>query len=524
MRSVQPHYILGSSGHRTHGAPGREPDWEIASRMGNGAATPAERQPVMLWFRQDLRLADNPALEAAIASGQPVVCAFVLDDAQGGPWRLGGAASWWLHHSLARLSESLAARGNRLVLRRGPWAEAIPALAAETGARAVFCGRLYAPWERAADTEVAARLKASGVAIHGFTSALLHEPWALKTQAGGPFGVYSPFARAAFASGVPAPPTEAPARVPAPPALPASEALESWRLLPTAPDWAGGLREAWQPGEQGAEACLARFLEVGLAGYGTARNLPGIASSSKLSPYLRWGEISPRRVWHAASAAAPPGQAAADSLQTFLKELLWREFAYHLLWHRPEMPDTPLKAEFARFPWQQDASALKAWQRGLTGYPIVDAGMRELWHTGWMHNRVRMITASFLIKHLLQPWQAGEAWFWDTLVDADAASNSASWQWVAGCGADAAPYFRIFNPIMQGEKFDADGAYVRAWVPELARLPDSVLHRPWEAPALVLREAGVTLGANYPQPIVAHDFARARALAALATISKAKAA
>ena len=480
--------------------------------------------PALLWFRQDLRLADNPALDAALASGRPVVAAFVFDPALGGQWAMGAAARWWLHHSLAGLDQRLRAAGNRLVLRRGAWAEALPALVRETGAAEVHAGRLYAPWERTADAAVAERLAAAGVPITGQTSLLLHEPWAIRTQQGGPYGVYSPFSRAAFAAGPPLPPSPAPQRIPAPALHVRSEPLQGWHLLPAAPDWAGGLRETWQPGEDGAAARLATFIDGALDRYGEARNLPGIASSSKLSPHLRFGELSPRQVWHAVSEAMQPKGRAHDSAVTFLKELLWREFSYHLLWHRPEMPDAPLRDAFAGFPWRADRALLRAWQQGRTGYPIVDAGMRELWHTGWMHNRVRMVTASFLVKHLLQPWQAGEAWFWDTLVDADAASNSASWQWVAGCGADAAPYFRIFNPTTQGEKFDADGAYVRRFVPELARLPDAFIHRPWEAPAPVLQEAGVRLGETYPAPLVDHAQARARALAALAHISAEKAA
>jgi deoxyribodipyrimidine photo-lyase len=466
--------------------------------------------PVLLWFRADLRLADNPALDAALASGRPVVAAFVLDAALGDRWAIGGASRWWLHHSLAALAQALAARGNRLVLRAGPWQQELPRLARETGATSVHAGRLYAPWERAADESVAKALRAEGIAITGHTSALLHEPWAIRTQAGGPFAVYTPFSRRVFAAGEPAPPSPAPARIPAPRTLPESLPLEALGLLPQRPDWAGGLREAWQPGEAGAAARLEVFVAGPLVAYERTRDQPGVPGTSRLSPHLHFGELSPRQAWHAAS-----GRRGAEK---FLKELIWREFSHHLLWHRPEMPDTPLKDSFSRFPWRDDRVALRAWQQGRTGYPIVDAGMRELWHTGWMHNRVRMVAASFLVKHLLLPWQAGEAWFWDTLVDADAASNSASWQWVAGSGADASPWFRIFNPVLQGEKFDPDGAYVRRWVPELARLPDRVIHQPWQAPATVLKDAGVVLGKTYPAPLVAHDAARARALAALRSV------
>jgi deoxyribodipyrimidine photo-lyase len=475
--------------------------------------------PVIWWVRQDLRLADNAALSAAAAAGAPVLPVFVLDDAAAGARAPGAASRWWLHMSLAALAADLAARGLPLVLRRGDSRRVIPALAEETGAQAVFAGRMYEPWARERDKAVAAALGSRGVTIEGARTALLFEPWEIRTKTGGPYGVYTPFSRACFAAAPPPQPAPAPARLATPAAVPASDRIEDWGLLPSRPDWAGGLRETWQPGEAGAAKRLDRFLRDALARYDDLRNRPDLPGTSGLSPHLHWGEISPAAVWHAALAA---GVARGAATETFLKELLWREFSHHLLWHRPEMPEEALKPAFSAFPWRNDPAALKAWQRGRTGYPIVDAGMRELWHTGWMHNRVRMITASFLVKHLLLPWQEGEAWFWDTLVDADLAANSASWQWVAGSGADAAPYFRIFNPVLQGEKFDPGGAYVRRWVPELARLPAAVVHRPWEASPLVLAEAGVVLGRSYPAPIIEHGAARARALAALARISAEK--
>jgi deoxyribodipyrimidine photo-lyase len=472
--------------------------------------------PVIWWIRQDLRLTDNAALEAAVAAGGPVIPLYVLDDEAAGAWAPGGASRWWLHHSLASLAAALRARGARLILRRGRAEEVLPAVAAETGARVVHAGRLYEPWARARDKRVAAALAERGIAIEGARTALLFEPWEIRTKTGGPYGVYTPFSRACFAAPAPAQPRPAPARIPSPAAHPASEDLDAWGLLPTRPDWAGGLRETWTPGEEGAAARLSAFTARALARYDETRNRPDLLGTSRLSPHLHWGEVSPAAVWHAALAA---GAARGAATETFLKELLWREFSHHLLWHRPEMPEEALKPAFSLFPWRNDSTALAAWQKGRTGYPIVDAGMRQLWQTGWMHNRVRMITASFLVKHLLLPWQAGEAWFWDTLVDADLAVNSASWQWVAGSGADAAPYFRIFNPVLQGEKFDPDGTYVRRYVPELAKLPPSVIHRPWEAPPVLLAGAGVRLGQTYPAPIVEHGAARARALAALATIS-----
>jgi deoxyribodipyrimidine photo-lyase len=355
----------------------------------------------------------------------------------------------------------------------------------------------------------------AGRALRLHTTVLLREPHGFAAGSGRPYAVYTPFAKAMFAAGEPPPPRPAPAHIPGtePPA--GGETLEALGLYPVPgePDWAADFATHWQPGEAGAQARLARFLAGGLAAYDATRNRPDIeGSSSGLSPHLHWGEISAGQVWHAARGAAAPARAS----ETFLKEVLWREFAGHLLWHRPDMPERPLRAEFADFPWQRDPALLRAWQRGRTGYPIVDAGMRQLWRTGWMHNRVRMIAASLLVKHMLQPWQDGAAWFWDTLVDADLASNSASWQWVAGCGSDAAPYFRIFNPILQGLKFDPAGDYVRRFVPELAKLPAAAIHAPWEADPAVLAAAGVTLGRSYPRPVVEHAQGRARALAAFA--------
>ncbi len=479
----------------------------------------------VVWFRQDLRMTDNPALTAAAGSGAAAVPVFIWDDGcdrdTGNTWVPGGAARWWLHHSLASLDTDLRRLGSRLVLRRGPALPVLTALIAETGARRVVWNRCYEPAALARDTAIKQRLKADGIAADSFNSALLCEPWTLEKATGGPFRVYTPFWRAcrdqiATAPPVPLPPPEA---LTPPERWPDSDALADLGLLPR-PDWAGGLREAWTPGEADARARLGAFLDTGLAAYGDLRNRPDLPATSSLSPHLHWGEIGPRQIWHAVharlAAGALPGR--EGQAETFLKELVWREFSYQLLFHFPDLPDRPLSPRFDDFPWApDDGVALTAWQRGRTGYPIVDAGMRQLWHIGWMHNRVRMIVASFLTKHLLQPWQYGEAWFWDTLVDADLANNAASWQWVAGCGADAAPFFRIFNPILQGEKFDPDGAYVRRWVPELGGLANDVIHKPWRAKPLALEAAGLRFGRDYPLPIIDHDRARRRALAAFAS-------
>jgi len=393
------------------------------------------------------------------------------------------------------------------VLRRGPAEAIIPALAREIGATELHASAAYEPWAIAQEARVAETLGADGIAAQFHPGRSLVDHDRLRTRSGTPFAVYTPFMRAARAAIPPEEPLPAPSLPPTPHI--ASEALETWHLLPHAPDWAGGLREAWQPGEQGAAERLARLLDGIIEDYHGARDLPGIEGTSRLSPHLHWGEISPRRIWHAVSDA----HIHASAREKFQNELLWREFSIHQLRHNPTLPEQPLRAQFNAMPWRHDKRALSAWQRGQTGIPMVDAGMRELWHTGWMHNRVRLITASFLVKHLLIHWRDGEAWFWDTLVDGDLASNAANWQWVAGCGADAAPFFRIFNPALQGRKFDEAGVYVRRWCPEIAALPDRFLHTPWEAPPLELQAAGITLGRTYPEPIISLREGRDRALA-----------
>lgn len=482
------------------------------------ARTAAGPGPAILWYRQDLRLADHTALEAALNSGRPVLPVYVLDDASPGPWRMGGASRWWLHHSLQDLAQALARRGAPLVLRRGPAAEILPDLVAETGASAVHAGRMHEPWGRLVEAELARRLPAGMLHLH--RTSTLFELDSIRTKTGGIYGVYGAFARQLRGLGSPAPPRPAPDHIPAP-RPPRSDYLDTWGLLPSAPDWSQGLRTTWQPGLTAAQCRLAAFTGDAVDSYAARRNLPGQPGTSMVSPHLHWGELSPAEVWHAAERASVR---RGQDLDTFLGELLWREFAAYLLWHNPHLPEQPLRPRFAAI-WPEDRpAARRAWERGRTGIPIVDAGMHQLWHTGWMHNRVRMIVASFLTKHLLVPWQAGQAWFWDTLVDADLASNAASWQWVAGSGIDSQPFFRIFNPVSQGEKFDPDGAYVRAWVPELAGLPDRWLHAPWTAPGPVLTAAGVTLGTTYPNPVIDLAEGRNRALAAFRSMGQGAAA
>lgn len=470
----------------------------------------------IVWFRQDLRLQDNPALAAAWQHGGAILPVYILDEVGEGDWPLGGAARWWLHHSLAALDASLRERGSRLLLARGESGAVLRSLIKASGATAVHWNRRYEPAIIARDKAIKDGLAKAGVEATSFNAAQLFEPPAVRNKSGGPFQVYTPFWRHCLTLPVETPVKLPAGNLPTPARWPASLELAELNLRPRSP-WDTGLGAAWQPGEAAATARLRQFVAAAMAGYAEERDRPDAAGTSALSPHLHFGEIGPRQVWAAVKAVSrdsgvfPVNRGA----QTFLGEVGWREFACHLLYHFPATPTEPLRREFAAFPWQRNARQLRAWQKGLTGYPVVDAGMRQLWQTGWMHNRVRMIAASFLVKHLRLSWREGAAWFWDTLVDADLASNTLGWQWTAGCGADAAPYFRIFNPFLQGEKFDAAGDYVRRWVPELARMPAEFIHQPWTAPMDVLASAGVQLGANYPQPIVDHGEARAAALAAL---------
>jgi deoxyribodipyrimidine photo-lyase len=477
--------------------------------------------PCIVWFRDDLRLSDHPALHAAAATGTPVICLCVFDQPGTANARpLGGAARWWLAQSLRALQASLQAIGSSLVLRQGPTAKIIAGLAQQTGASGVFWNEIaQAPCQALAD-QVAGRLKEIGVASQRFPGDLLVAPVELRNKEGRGLRVFTPFWKRVQALGDPAKPLPAPKALRPAPDL-ASDPIESWGLEPSRPDWAGGLRASWNPGEKSAQARLGAFLKKHVAGYSGDRDRPDRAGTSGLSPHLRFGEISPRQVWYAARFAAAERHALTDDTDKFLSELGWREFCRHLLFDVPDLATRNLQPSFDAFPWRHDGNALAAWQHGRTGYPIVDAGMRQLWHTGVMHNRVRMVVASFLVKHLLIDWREGEKWFWDTLVDADAGSNPANWQWVAGSGADAAPYFRVFNPILQGEKFDPDGAYVRRWVPELGALPDGLIHQPWRAAPLELASAGVELGKTYPWPIVDHKAGRERALAAYAKVRNA---
>lgn len=457
-------------------------------------------------FRQDLRVSDNPALAHAAARG-PVVGLYVLDDTPPPDGRpLGAASKWWLHHSLVALDGALGG----LVVRRGDPRKIVTDVARQVGATGVYWNRCYEPYAIARDTDLKSALQDDGLDAESFNGCLLFEPWHIKTQAGDPYKVYSAYWRACLKSPIPRLHPTPKVKTERPEGI--SENLEDWALLPSKPNWATGFEAVWQPGEAGAHDRLDTFLDQGLSGYSTGRDRPDQDNVSRLSPHIHFGEISPRQIWAKTMRYVDDHPEVQKDAEKFLSEIGWREFAYHLLYHFPTLPERNWKPAFDAYPWVKNTNHLAAWQRGQTGYPIVDAGMRELWATGYMHNRVRMVAASFLIKHLRLDWRLGEAWFWDTLVDADLANNAASWQWVAGSGADAAPYFRIFNPMTQGRKFDPDGLYVRQWCPELAQLPNKFVHAPFEAPAEILEEAGVVLGTTYPNPIVDHAAARAAAL------------
>jgi len=476
----------------------------------------SSKTPIIVWFRQDLRLVDQPALHQAARTGRPVIPVYIWAPHEEGAWAPGAASRWWLHHSLQALGASLDAENSSLIIRQGDSLAVLQDLIEETGASAVFWNRRYEPAIIARDMEIKATLAEAEIEAKSFNSALLYEPGTILNKAGTPFKVYTPFYKTILRGSPPAEPLPAPKKIPAPKTVPQSLELDALELLPTL-DWAAGFDEAWTPGEAGADAMLESFMSGEMINYVPGRNFPAKRGTSRMSPHLHFGEISPRTVWYRVkehiSVDSRPG--IIEQGEQYLRQLVWREFAYQLMFHFPHTPEQPLRDQFLHFPWRKDPKQLKAWQRGMTGYPIVDAGMRELWHTGWMHNRVRMIVGSFLVKHQLITWEEGASWFWDTLVDADLANNTLGWQWIGGCGADAAPYFRIFNPMTQGEKFDGAGDYVRKWIPELTTLPIPFLFSPWEAPTETLRAAGIVLGSTYPLPVVDHKAGRERALNAL---------
>ena len=457
------------------------------------------------WLRNDLRVADNPALSAAVKAGETVVALYIHETTKGirPP---GAAARWWLQQSLDIFGAALAERGITLMVREGDAVTLLPGIVAELNAKAVFWNRRYAPGERDADTAIMTRLKYDGIAVRSFAGNLLIEPWEIATGQGKPYSVFTPFWKTLREMAIAVP-------------LGRPDGGEPIAHKPAdgryhAPGWSRKLAQHWTIGEAAAQERLVAFLDEQLDNYAQGRDFPGQDATSRLSPHLRFGEISARQVWHAAQAIAHADHRRQAAVDKFLSELAWRDFSYHQLYHRDDIAKVPMQPKYADMAWRDTGTDLAAWQQGRTGLPIVDAGMRELWATGYMQNRVRMLTASMLAKNLLIDWRLGEQWFWDCLVDADVANNPASWQWVAGSGLDAAPYFRIFNPAVQGERFDADGDYVRRWVPELAALPDAWIHRPAEAPREVLHKAGVAIGETYPKPIVDLKASRLRALEA----------
>lgn len=474
--------------------------------------------PIIVWLRSDLRLADNPALSAAAQSGAPVIPVYILDDTAGGKWMRGGASRWWLHQSLGKLDASLQKKKfHPLVYMKGAAGEELDKLIAQTGAEAVYWNRCYEPWSIARDKAIKESLKSRGIDAQSFSAYLMFEPWSIQNKTGGSYKVFTPFSKACLdLSGTIRPAIDAAKPDMTHTGAPLSEGigLDALGLMPKI-KWYTGMQAYWTPGEAGAMKRFEDFLEDGVGEYKAQRDLPAVDGVSKMSPYLHFGEISPHQIWHAVSQAiveqGDKDKNFGGHAQGFLRQLLWREFSYHLLYHSPDFPDQPWNKNFAKFPWERNDEYLQKWQTGQTGFPIIDAGMRQLWQTGWMHNRVRMIVGSFLVKNLLIDWRAGEEWFWDTLVDADLGNNAAGWQWIAGCGADAAPYFRIFNPLLQSKKFDPEGDYIRTYVPELKDMPAAYIHTPWDAPPM-LRAAAK----NYPPPIVDLNQSRDRALEAYA--------
>lgn len=473
---------------------------------------------VIYWHRQDLRLEDNQALHWAASQGA-VIPLYINDSELLDDMYIGEAQKWWLHHSLLSLQKAYRQQKIELILRRGEPKKLLEKLLKETQSVIITWNRCYDPQSIARDSELKEYFKAQGIQVKTFNSSLLIEPSKILNKTSGFYKVFTPYWKNCLQVIEEADLLLVPELTACAQKI-ATENLDDWKLLPTNPNWAEGFSEYWQPGESGAQAKMELFLKNALNNYHEKRDIPGYAGTSQISPHLKFGEIGPRQIWHAVHKIAEKSSHTKD-IDRYLAELGWREFSYYLLFHFPQLINKPFNANFVAFPWVTNEKYLEAWQKGMTGYPMVDAGMRQLWHTGWMHNRVRMIVGSFLTKHLLISWQQGAEWFLYTLVDADIANNCASWQWVSGSGADAAPYFRIFNPIMQGEKFDPQGKYIRKWIPEIANLPDKYIHSPWEASKELLAKCGIILGKTYPKPIVDHSKARNMALEAYAAIKNA---
>lgn len=470
----------------------------------------------VIWFRQDLRLHDNPALQASLQDPQTIIPVYIIET-DNHSWSPGATSKWWLHHSLLALQRSLRELGSDLLIRTGAAEVELIKLCQQVGCNQVYWNRCYEPYAVQRDQKIKKALREMQVEVKSFNGSLLAEPWESLKQDGTPYRVFTPFWKSMQKNGIVLHTSDTPKKLPALPKDCLNQknpAIDSLQLLPRIP-WDTGIRKSWQPGEAGAHKTLATFLEDAALHYPEERDVPAIKGTSCLSPHLHFGEISPWKIWQGVHewSSCNTSTGSIKASEAFLRQLGWRDFAHHLLYYFPHTADKPLDEHFNSFPWKkQYTRELQLWQKGLTGIPIVDAGMRELWQTGLMHNRVRMIVASLLTKNLLIPWQQGARWFWDTLVDADLANNTMGWQWTAGCGADAAPFFRIFNPVRQGERFDPRGHYVRQWVPELNAMPDKWIHHPWEAPVELLEQSQVILGKTYPQPIVDLSESRQRAL------------
>ncbi|MHA6288547.1 cryptochrome/photolyase family protein [Maricaulis sp. CAU 1757] len=484
-------------------------------------ATTSDSRPALVWFRRDLRLDDNPALRAAAATGRPLILAFIRDSDRDMAAAPGAAADWWLHHSLASLQRRLGQHNGGLVLRHGDSEIQIPGLAQDHDVADVFWNSTGLPWLDARDESLAQALRDSEITPHRFHAATLLRPDEVSTKSGTPYKVFTPFWRQALEVLDVPEPKPAPDRLRWASPYPDGDALDDWQLVPTQPDWAAEFADHWTPGESAAVDRLEAFLDSHLVDYPEERDRPDHAGTSRLSPHINWGELSVRTIWHRVQARVS-NQVTRKAADKFLAEIGWREFAFYLFHHFGDLRRENFNQDYNAFPWRNTPERLEAWQRGQTGIPMVDAGMRELWATGWMHNRVRMIVGSYLVKHLNCHWQAGMEWFEDTLVDAEPAVNAASWQWVAGSGADASPFYRIFNPARQGERFDPDGSYVRRWVPEIADLPNADIHAPWDASRATLDKAGIKLGQTYPRPYVELDEGREAALQAYQELKDAK--
>lgn len=459
----------------------------------------------LLWLTQDLRISDHMPLRDAVKQGYEVIPLYIYSEEDEHPWSMGSASKWWLHHSLKSLCSSYEGKGSRLIIRKGKFLTVLKEMIEETGAEAIFYHKRVEPFARNSEDKLSGYFQKEGIGFHGYYDNLLFTPGSVLNGKNEPYQVYTPFYKACLKMPVPRPPIAQPDHLNKVNTSIQSLEVDELALLPSIP-WDKEFYTLWMPGEERAKERLKYFAAHNVAEYSTHRDYPYMDATSRLAPHFHFGEISPFQVWKVVE------KASGEKGSSYLRQLIWREFAHHMLYHFPHTDVSPLREEFKHFPWKKNAKLFGVWKKGLTGYPIVDAGMRQLWRLGWMHNRLRMIVGSFLVKDLLIPWQEGEKWFWDTLVDADLSNNAFGWQWVGGCGADAAPYFRIFNPVIQGEKFDPEGQYVRAFVPELKDLPNEWIHKPWLAPEDVLRSAGVTLGKTYPHPVVDHNEARNLAL------------